>query len=281
MGTKLKVITMNKIILILITASMFFTKGYAQQAEVLTLGVFHFEFPNLDVQQISEEDQIDVLSPQYQKEIELISKKLAQFKPDAIVIEWPLYKQSEIDSLYNSYLTSKHELNRNEIQQLGFRIARMCNAKIYCADAWGAHTTHIEKLLDDDESNEYLAFEESFSNSPDSALYYEDEPIFKQQGILAQLIHLNDPVHIKKDLGNYLIKHFKYESVKGDYTGTDFESGRWFNRNLRILRNIQRIPDTAGKRILVIFGAAHMNILNYLFECSPEYKLLNINDYLK
>ncbi|MFR5759099.1 MAG: hypothetical protein ACLUE2_15125 [Bacteroides cellulosilyticus] len=74
----------------------------------------------------------------------------------------------------------------------------------------GAHTTHIEKLLDDDESNEYLAFEESFSNSPDSALYYEDEPIFKQQGILAQLIHLNDPVRIKKDLGNYLIKHFKY-----------------------------------------------------------------------
>ena len=54
MGTKLKVITMNKIILILITASMLFTKGYAQQAEVLTLGVFHFEFPNLDVQQISE-----------------------------------------------------------------------------------------------------------------------------------------------------------------------------------------------------------------------------------
>lgn len=86
---------------------------------------------------------------------------------------------------------------------------------------------------------------------------------------------------IKKDLGNYLIKHFKYESVKGNYTGTDFESGRWFNRNLRILRNIQRIPDTAGKRILVIFGAGHLNILNYLFECSPEYKLLNINDYLK
>ena len=98
---------------------------------------------------------------------------------------------------------------------------------------------------------------------------------------LAQLAHINNPVHIKKDLGNYLIKHFKYESVKGDYTGTDFESGRWFNRNLRILRNIQRIPDTAGKRILVIFGAAHMNILNYLFECSPEYKLLNIDDYLK
>ncbi|MCS3161177.1 DUF5694 domain-containing protein [Bacteroides faecis] len=43
-------------------------------------------------------------------------------------------------------------------------------------------------------------------------------------------------------MGNYLIGHFKYESDKGDYTGTDFESGRWFNRNLRIFRNIQRTP---------------------------------------
>ena len=40
------------------------------------------------MQQVSEEDQIDVLSPQYQKEIELISKKLAQFKPDAIAVSY-------------------------------------------------------------------------------------------------------------------------------------------------------------------------------------------------
>ena len=69
---------------------MFFIKGYAQRTEVLTLGVFHFDFPNLDMQQISEEDQINVLSPVYQKEIELIASKLANFKPDAIVIEHPL-----------------------------------------------------------------------------------------------------------------------------------------------------------------------------------------------
>ena len=29
---------------------MFFIKGYAQRTEVLTLGVFHFDFPNLDMQ---------------------------------------------------------------------------------------------------------------------------------------------------------------------------------------------------------------------------------------
>ena len=82
------------------------------------------------------------------------------------------------------------------------------------------------------------------------------------------------------DLGDYLIGHFKNESTEGDYTGTDFEAGRWFDRNLRIFRNIQRIPKSV-KRILVIFGSGHMNLLNYLFECSPEYKLLNINDFLQ
>ncbi len=281
MGIKQIIIAMKKVVLTLILASIFLTKGYAQQADVLTLGVFHFEFPNLDVQQVAEDDQIDVLSPQYQKEIELIANKLAKFKPDAIVVEWPVYKQQETDSLFNAYLAGNHKLSRNEVQQLGFRVAKMCNSKIYCADAWGTHTAAIEALLEDDNSDKFIAFDKSFTDSPDSVLYQRDEPIFKQKGILAQLMHLNEPEQIQKDLGNYLIGHFKYESAEGDYTGVDFESGRWFNRNLRIFRNVQRIPKDSGKRILVIFGAGHMTILNYLFECSPEYKLLHVNDYLK
>ena len=251
--------TMNKIAFILIMTGMFFIKGYAQRTEVLTLGVFHFDFPNLDMQQISEEDQINVLSPVYQKEIELIASKLANFKPDAIVIEHPLGGQQKVDSLFKAYLAGNHKLSKSEVQQLGFRIAKMCKAKIYCADARGTQTARIEELLEDDSTKQYQDFEESSVNSPDSSLYSKDQLIFKQKGRLPQLIHLNDPRQIKKDLGNYLIGHFKYESDKGDYTGADFESGRWFNRNLRIFRNIQRTPKSA-KRILVIFGASHMNL---------------------
>lgn len=99
---------MKRIISILIAAGMFFATGYAQQSEVITLGMFHFELPNLDVKQYSEEEQIDVWLPQYQKEIELIAQKLERFKPDAVVVEWPLYRQQETDSISYfvfSYLT--------------------------------------------------------------------------------------------------------------------------------------------------------------------------------
>jgi hypothetical protein len=62
--------------------------------------------------------------------------------------------------------------------------------------------------------------------------------------------------------------------------GVDFQSGRWFNRNLRILRNIQRIPHGANDRILVIFGAGHLNLLNPFFDASSRYQLVSPLPYL-
>lgn len=38
-----------------------------QKIKVLTLGTFHFAFPNLDVVKTEEKDIIDVLQPDYQK----------------------------------------------------------------------------------------------------------------------------------------------------------------------------------------------------------------------
>ena len=136
--------TMNKIAFILIMTGMFFIKGYAQRTEVLTLGVFHFDFPNLDMQQISEEDQINVLSPVYQKEIELIASKLANFNPDAIVIEHPLGGQQKIDSLFKAYLAGNHKLSKSEVQQLGFRIAKMCKAR-FTVQMHGGHKQPVSK----------------------------------------------------------------------------------------------------------------------------------------
>lgn len=249
---------------------------------VLTLGVFHFNFPNLDKIQTSEEDQIDVLEPEYQEEINVLVNMLAKFKPTIIVIERHPQMQSKIDSLYHQYLLGKYNLNRSEEQQIGFRLAKKMNIeKLYCVDTWGKSYESIDRLLDSETSGEYIAFETSFDEHPDSLKSFELESVFKKEGIIKELFQLNDKGNIKNSLGNYLIGHFKYESEPYDYTGVDFESGRWFNRNLRIFRNIQRIATKDNDKILVIFGSGHLNILNYLFECSPEYKLEDTSRYLE
>ena len=248
---------------------------------VLTLGTFHFNFPNLDRVQVAGEDQVDVLEMKYQNEIENLVEQLEEYKPSIIVIERRPELQNKIDSLYKQYLAGEYELKRGEEEQIGFRLAKCLGIdRLYCVDEWGEPYERIDKLTDDTDSENYINFEKSFSEHPDSTKRFEPKNIFKEEGIIKQLIELNKRNNIQKSLGNYLIGHFKYESIPYDYTGVDFETGRWFNRNLRIFRNIQRIETSPSDRILIIFGAGHLNILNYLFECSPEYHLEDTNNYL-
>lgn len=88
----------------------------------------------------------------------------------------------------------------------------------------------------------------------------------KVSSIINELNELNEPNQIKERLSIYLLNPFKYEEQPGDFTGgVDFETGRWFNRNLRIFRNIQRIPHSADDRILLIIGREHLNLLNLFF----------------
>ncbi|APG59877.1 DUF5694 domain-containing protein [Christiangramia salexigens] len=252
------------------------------RTRVLSLGTFHFNFPNNDFVQTKNSNQIDVLQPHYQKEIEVIVEKIKKFKPTIIVIEGRASKQNQVDSLYNLYLKGEYELEREESQQIGFRLAKTIGIKkLYCVDEWGEFNQQVDKVLFGNDTLKQKNFTQYFEKNPDTSKRYTPAPIYKTEGIRNELIRLNDPNNIKKTLGNYLIGAFKYEEEKGDFFGVNFETGRWFNRNLKIFRNIQRIDAEPDDRILVIFGSGHMNILNLLFDSSPEFELVSTNKFLQ
>ncbi|WP_461533949.1 DUF5694 domain-containing protein [Sinomicrobium sp.] len=253
-----------------------------QKTKVLTLGTFHFGFPNRDFVQIEEPDQIDVLDEKHQREIKTLVKKLKKFDPTVIVIEKTPSYQPVIDSLFQLYLEGKYELQRSEVDQIAFRLAKEVGVKkLICVNEWGELNNQVDTVLQADNSAAQQRFYDYFEKTKNNPLKYNPSNIFKTEGIIAELIRLNTPENIKKSLGNYLIGPFKYEEEKGDFFGVNFESGRWFNRNLKIFRNIQRIDTDETDRVLVLFGTGHMNILNILFESSPEYELVNTNDYLR
>lgn len=271
--------TMHGALAILACASL---AAQDPRPQVLTLGTFHFTFPNLDARAVVDDDRIDVLEPCYQAEIEGIAERLARFAPTVIVIERQPQEQHTIDSLYGAYLVGRHTLSRGEEEQLGFRLAKRFGLRtLHCVDEWGHFTPNIDSLINGMDSIGAQQFEAYFNADPDSALRSKSTRTLRERGILAALRELNDPAHIERSLGDYLIGLFKYEEQEGDFTGVDFETGRWFNRNLRIFRNIQRIPVTSEDRILVIYGAGHMNLLNHLFQCSPEYRFTGAAEYLR
>ncbi|MFO7938166.1 MAG: DUF5694 domain-containing protein [Bacteroidales bacterium] len=258
--------------------------GNHKQTEVLTLGTFHFSFGNHDVKKIEKEDQIDVLDPKYQEELALLAEKINAFKPTKIVVEAQPRWQVHYDSLYQAYLAGNHDLSRNEVQQVGFRLAKLAGLdKVHCVDCWGGNMTNVQAFLEENDSAAMQDFKDYFYHHPDTLLksYRYEKEVFKTEGIIAELKRLNQEERIKRDLGNYLVGVFKYELPDDEQFGVDFTTGWWFNRNLRIFRNIQRLETTPDDRIFVIFGAGHMNLLNLFFDASPEYDLQNVHDYLQ
>lgn len=248
-------------------------------AKVLTLGVFHFAFPNLDAVKTSDADKISVLEEPYQSEILAICDAIGQFKPTIIAIELTPDRQPHIDSLYALYRQGNFTLGSQEVYQLGFRIAKKHSVPtIYCVNDWGRPYDNVKAMLHD--SLRSAKLESFYSNSPDS-VYALATSSAKITSIIGELTMLNDPESIRERLSVYLLTPFKYEEQPGDFAGVDFETGRWYNRNLRIFRNIQRIPHTSNDRILLIIGREHLNLLNLFFDASKEFDLVSPIPYLK
>lgn len=244
----------------------------------MTLGVFHFDFPNLDAVQTEEKDKISVLDEPFRSEIIALAKSLKEFKPTIIAIERTQDRQNRIDSLYHAYRVGEWELGENEIYQLGFRIGHDLNIeKIYCIDDFGVHYEHILAIFNDSvrlaRISEYQQWVFQTEGKSRTA---------ERVSSIVETIHAsNKPENIQNNMAGYLSGLFKYEEEAGDYTGVDFESGRWFNRNLRIFRNIQRIPKNTDDRILLIIGSDHLNLLNFFFERSNEFELVSPLPYIE
>lgn len=256
-------------------------KKETTKTQVMTLGTFHFSFRNLDVVKTDKENQINVLDKRFQTEIERIVNSIKEFNPSHIAIEVMPDQQAGIDSLYGLYCAGKFDLKVDEVHQLGFRLAKLLGIKsLVCTNDFGKFYASSTSLLSD--SLRMDRFEKYYMNSPDSLIWSPSgRKGEKISSIVEELIKINQPQRLKDRLGIYLLTPFKYEEKEGDFTGVDFETARWFNRNLRIFRNIQRIPTKPGDKLLVIYGAEHMNLLNVFFDSSMEYELVLPLPYLE
>ena len=103
----------------------------------MILGIYHMDGGK--GKHVYEQEIEDVLSPRRQKEIQLLAKNLAKWKPDIIAVEVLREKENLLNAIYLEYLEGKrnfeHEENlpflssRNEVVQIGFRIAKYLNHK--------------------------------------------------------------------------------------------------------------------------------------------------------
>lgn len=247
--------------------------------KIFLVGTFHFEYYNKDAYKVDKSKQLDILSELKQKEIKQLLEYISLFKPTKICVEAP--ERWNTMQKYRLHKTGKKILAKDEVQQIGFRLMDKFKLDtVYSIDA----RTIAEELPESKDSiiiKPY--FDTIFENYNFKANVnytnwrnYETELSLKLS-LLNYFKYYNSQKRLQRDYGAYLIGDFK----NGKYNGADALATYWYNRNLRIFRNIQRVTTSSKDRILVLFGAGHVAILDQLLKCSPEYDYIKFNDLKK
>ena len=90
------------------------------RAKLLVLGVYHMDNPGQDAVNLQSDD---VRFAKRQAELEVLVERLARFQPTKVAIEAP-YRNETWPDRYKKYLADDYVLGRNEIEQVGFRLAK-------------------------------------------------------------------------------------------------------------------------------------------------------------
>ncbi len=251
------------------------------RAQLLLLGSFHFSYPELDV--VKSKQRINVLAPERQREIEELVECLAAYRPTRIAVEHLRERQAQLDSLYALYQKGSWALPPGETYQIGFRLARrLGHDRVYAVD-----TERTPVLLDLVERQlapreaELMATDTVWRSRFARVRAYEDSVNASKHRTLREFfIGMNEPAEIARSHMTYHVGFFKFDGEEGGYAGADFVAG-WYDRNLRIFRNLQRITTSPDERILLIIGSGHLPILRFVTQHSPEYVLVEPATYLQ
>ena len=253
--------------------------GERQPTKVLLLGTFHFGYPNADGHKVDSSKFIDVLSPVRQKEMEELAQVIQRFRPTRIYVEG--WNQSFHDSLYKAYLQGTYKLGRNEIYQLGYRVAKaMGLQKVYPVDASNFSSQYYKRfpLIDSLWKGKPVdSLRDQYWNAKYKVMYTAGDSMALGFTMLENFLHMAEPLVLNRMHGHYLSGGFNTTNNEG----ADILSMWWYSRNLRIFNNILKTRPSSEDRIMVLFGNGHIPILKHCFQSSPEFEVVELKTLLK
>ncbi|HEY6578133.1 MAG TPA: DUF5694 domain-containing protein [Rhizomicrobium sp.] len=240
----------------------------AQHAtQVVVVGTFHMSNPGKDLHDVKADD---VLAPKRQAEIAAIVAGLARFRPTEVDVEWPA---ELVKDRYERFIKGALPPSRNEVVQLGFRLARASGAAVHGVDVEGnfpydAVAAYAKRHGESD----LLAHADALI--ADEA--HQQQNLLQTGSIGRVLRWTNEPERARKDNSWYdtLLK----VGSGAEQPGADLVA-TWHTRNIHICANIVQLA-RPGDRVVVIFGAGHEFLLRQCLGELPGYALGNANDFL-
>lgn len=239
------------------------------QPQVLILGTYHMGGSRDYIQTSAD----DVLSPRRQREIEVLVDALAAFRPTKIMVEAPLTRDSALNVRYRHYAAGQDTLRRNEIDQIGFRLAkRLGHGRVYAIDY--PQDEDIERVVGWAAQHGDTGFVNSVQRF--GARMQARSDSLPGLTVTEYLRRLNSPA--EDALGQSAYLGMARVGRDTAYVGADVVAGR-YARNLKIFANLARLTEP-GDRVLVIYGASHGKLLRDFVRESTDLELAETDRYL-
>lgn len=237
--------------------------------QVMMVGTYHFDNPGRDIFNIHSEG---ILTPEKQKEIDAVIAVLKQFRPTKVLIEAPV-ASTKTRQQYADYTAGKYTLTANEIDQLGYRLAKeMGHTQIYPVDVqFPFDFEEVAKFAEEHNQKKYV----------DGAFELAKVEVGKIQDhvdhgtILETLRFLNSPEAVTKGHSFYMMLA---QVGEGDqYPGAKL-LGEWYQRNVEIYANIRKVISSPDDRVVVIYGSGHLFWLQRDMIDAGDLKLVQFDD---
>ena len=247
------------------------------EVQVMLLGTYHFANPGRDV---IKQDFDDVLQPRRQAEIEDIAGRLASWKPDRIAVEWPWSFMDSTAARYARYRAGMLAPSRNEVVQLGFRVAaRLGHAAVYPIDDDSFLDLNDSLRAIDRRRPEFKRARDSITSILQSAAD-STNAWMRQTTIVQHLRRLNSDqaLHGGNSLG--MFGGYLAAGEGSNYGGPQFLA-KWYERNLNMAHNLTRVSTAGVRKILVIVGAGHVPPLRNILDEAPQFCPVSPLPYLR
>jgi hypothetical protein len=224
-----------------------------EQVEVMVLGTFHF----------AQTDAVDILGVDRQAELGRLLDELAGFAPDRVAVEYPYARNDELQAQYARYMEAAEDAlgSRNEIHQIGFRLARrLGHDRVHGVDV-PMNLWHDSIQVFDDRYPRARAQLRRRWN-----VRYPPGPRPTADTPLMELLRPwnADPHPGMQEYGLFM------PLVEGDVYAGALKLRPWYDRNLRIVQNFFRILDEEDDRLLLIIGGSHVPVLRHIIDATPQ-----------
>ncbi|HEY8227818.1 MAG TPA: DUF5694 domain-containing protein [Pyrinomonadaceae bacterium] len=242
------------------------------RAEVLVLGVYHMANPGRDIFNMKADD---VLAAKRQAEIAQLTEVLKRFQPTKIAIEADVWSK-RAQQQYTDYLAGKYVLTSNEIDQIGYRLAKeMGHKTIYPVDVEGDFP--FQRLMNYAKGSGRAKEIEVLMAEVGEMVKAQDQYL-QSHTVLETLLSMNSDDKVAGAVGLYFRQ--AHIGEPGDWAGADLVAD-WYRRNIRIYSNITRLVESPNERILVIYGAGHLGWLQEMFANDPAFRLRKLAEFAK